>query len=676
MAASKIRGCQNLATIQTVAINQHIVALQQPACRRVNQQKGLGLTSPTLFLLLFFFTTTALQAQLRISPLPAAAPPAVAARLAPENLLAPLALQQGDTLELPFWDDFSYAGHQPDSMLWPHSNTTIRTDGLAIRPPSRGVITFDGVDALGQPYSQTNTSGPADNLLSAPINLGSLTAGERSSVYLSFFWQLQGRGERPDQLDSLKLFFMDSDSIWHQVWSQGGNPETDGTAFYQELLSLEQAGTQRGANFFHPGFRFMFRSYNRLNGQFDQWHLDWVYLNSGRNANNRYYDDQTISEGFPSLFAPYTALPIRQYFANPAAYTNTISFTFFNLLPPPPFLSGGETFDLRIRSEQNEPLATLASSQLVRTEQGELLDGQRYVSMRLPVNLAEALAPYSERDSLYLISRLQLNSLIEEQPFFARNDVLEITNVLHNYFAYDDGSAEFAAGLNGRGQRLAYRFRLQEQDTLTHISIYFPFYNRSSAGRAIILKVWTNLASLDDGNESLLYSQAVTVQQDAGIDGFITYQLHTPQVLQPGPFFIGFEQGSNGDLPIGFDRNTDSSAEIFYSTNGEDWENDFTEAGSLMLRPHFREGVDPLTLGLGDQHFPAVALYPNPTQGRLRVVSEARQLLLYDLQGRLVLQQQAQPQTELDLSQLQPGLYLLQLHYAKGVQTKRVVVVR
>ncbi|WP_161622715.1 T9SS type A sorting domain-containing protein [Cesiribacter andamanensis] len=614
-----------------------------------------------------------LQAQLRLSPLPLQQRAAhVSGKGSPA---ARLLATPGDTLSLPFWDDFSYSGYQPDSMRWPQSQTTIRTDGLAIRPPSWGVITFDGVLADGKPHNPTNLSGPADELVSAPLDLSGLSAAEQGSVWLSFFWQLQGRGERPDQLDSLKLFFLDSDTTWHQVWSQGGNPQTDATLFSQELLSLAQAGTARGVSFFHRGFRFKFQSFNRLNGQFDQWHLDWVYLNSGRSATNRYYDDQTVSEGFASLFAPYTALPISQYFASPGAYATTIDFTFFNLQPPPPFLSGGETFDLRIRSSEGEPITSLASSQLVRTEQGDLLEGQTYVNMRLPVNLAEALAPYADRDSLYLISRLQLNSLIEEQPFFARNDVLETTNVLHDYFAYDDGTAEFGAGLNGRGQRLAYRFQLAERDTLTHISIYFPYYNSSSAGRSLSLQVWTNLNGLGEGEDVLLYSQGVVAQQ-AGIDGFITYTLNTPQVLQPGAFFIGFEQTSAGDLPIGFDRNTDSHGEVFYSTNGQDWENTFTEAGSLMLRPHFRTGVDPQTLSVDDRLFPPVSLYPNPSRGQLRVESAARQLRLYDVQGRLVLSQPAEPRTELDLRHLRPGLYLLQLQYPQGIQTKRVVLVR
>ena len=95
-----------------------------------------------------------------------------------------------------------------------------------------------------------------------------------------------------------------------------------------------------------------------------------------------------------------------------------------------------------------------------------------------------------------------------------------------------------------------------------------------------------------------------------------------------------------------------------------------------MIRPRFNPDVDPETLSLPDDQFPAVKLYPNPTKDKLWVESEAQHLRLYDSQGRLILQQQSNARTLLQLENLPPGLYLLQLQYKKGIQSKRILLVR
>ncbi|WP_224995704.1 T9SS type A sorting domain-containing protein [Cesiribacter sp. SM1] len=578
----------------------------------------------------------------------------------------------GDSLLLPFWDDFSYRGQRPDSVLWPFNTTSTISYGEAINPPSWGVVTFDGVDANGTPYATTNTVGRTDSLQSAPIRLDALTDAEKSSVLFSFYWQLQGLGERPDQLDSLRLYFLDSDTVWHQVWSQGGNPDTDPTVFQQELINLQQIGTQRGVNFFHPGFTFKFQSFSRQNGQFDQWHIDWVYLNSGRNGAG-YYEDRAISSAFTSLFSPYTAIPKEQLFANPAAYLKAENLFVVHSLWQPG-VDEVLTYDLSVHTADNETVKVLESDRLLISNQGSLLRGQTYFTEDASGLTPADLAPLAERDSFTLVTRLLLRS---EEPleFFHRNDYLEISNPVKDYFAYDDGSAEISVSLNGRGQRLAYGFTLEEGDTLSSVSFYAPSFNTSANGSNLDLKIWTYLAGINGEADTLRYTQNVSVQRDAGVNGFVTYPLANPQVLRAGQFFIGFEQVTTNPVAVGFDLNTESTSQLYQSIDGIEWGATTSLQGSLMLRPHFGK-VDPLTLGVKEKIFPPVSIYPNPTQDRLRIESQAQRLRLYDYQGRLILQQAATPGTELRLGQLEPGLYLLQLVYKNGVQSKRVVVVR
>ncbi|AHM63237.1 hypothetical protein D770_24960 [Flammeovirgaceae bacterium 311] len=630
----------------------------------------------SLLLLLFAGSSFA---QLQVLPHPTASGGTVKVKLPKNGALKSgtgpvhgLALP-GDSLSLPFWDDFSYAGQRPDSVLWPFNTTSTISYGQAINPPSWGVATFDGIDANGTPYATTNSVGRTDSLQSAPIRLDMLAEPEKASVYLSFYWQLQGLGERPDQLDSLRLYFLDSDTIWHQVWSQGGNPDTDPAVFQQELISLQNSGNQRGVNFFHPGFRFKFQSFSRQNGQFDEWHLDWVYLNSGRNSEDRYYEDRAISSAFTSLFSPYTAIPKEQLFANPATYLKAENLFVVHSLWRPG-IDEVLTYDLSVHTENDEAVRVLESDRLLISNQGALLRGQSYFTEDASGLTAADLAPLAERDSFTLVTRLLLRSE-EPQEFFHRNDYLEIRNPVHDYFAYDDGTAEISVSLNGRGQRLAYGFTLEVADTLTGISFYAPSFNTSARGSNLDLKIWSNLAGVNGEEDVLRYTQNVNVQRQ-GVNGFVTYELNNPQVLQAGQFYIGLEQVTTDPVALGFDLNTDGNATLYQSTDGIEWSGTSSLEGSLMMRPHFKKGVDPLTLGVKNIIFPPLSIYPNPTRDRLWIESEARHLRLYDTQGRLMLAQPATARTELQLGHLQPGLYLLQLEYKQGVQSKRVLVVK
>lgn len=575
----------------------------------------------------------------------------------------------------PFWDDFSYYGQLPDTLLWQNDSSSTITYGLAHHPPSWGVVTLDGIDARGNPYNTTSSTGNTDQLTSKPIDLTVVMEEEQQSVYLSFFWQLQGLGERPDARDSLKLYFLDEEARWRLVWSQTGSSTTEAELFQQELISLTAAGADWNTSFFHEGFQLRFQSYSRQNGQYDQWHLDYIFLDKGRSANDLYYKDRAFSEAFPSLLQPYTAMPMQQFFANPAAYLrNQLPVTGFSFFDPAEGARDVVRYQLNIQSELGEPIQQNDSTTF--EEGNQPLTGQQYITEEEEGLAAGSLAPFSGRDSLYLVAILGMRSS-EDRPELARNNRLEIVSVLHDYFAYDDGSAEAAITLNGRGQRLAYRFTLEEADTLTAVSCYFPYYNTSTTGQVLNLKIWTALAGINGAEADVLrYTQRLEVQ-NTGMNRFVLDSLRNPQILGAGEFFIGFEQMGAAEVPIGFDRNTDNSVQVFQSINTEEWLTTFSEAGSPMIRAHFQNGVDPLTLGLAeDTYFPAVRLYPNPARDRLVVTSEAQSLRLYDPSGRLVLEQPATAETLLELGHLQPGLYLLQLSYKTGIQTKRVIIVR
>lgn len=68
------------------------------------------------------------------------------------------------------------------------------------------------------------------------------------------------------------------------------------------------------------------------------------------------------------------------------------------------------------------------------------------------------------------------------------------------------------------------------------------------------------------------------------------------------------------------------------------------------------------TFGVNDQH---LVLYPNPGQDRIRIQSDANDLLktsIYALTGQLMLQGDFQPNEDIDVSRLATGLYLVQVN--------------
>lgn len=87
-----------------------------------------------------------------------------------------------------------------------------------------------------------------------------------------------------------------------------------------------------------------------------------------------------------------------------------------------------------------------------------------------------------------------------------------------------------------------------------------------------------------------------------------------------------------------------------------------------------------LPLGVGNEVAPSFRLYPNPTNSMARVSLEAggiaSELLLTDLQGRVIQKHPLAPDSremELDLNDLQAGLYLVQLQGPGGRRVEKLV---
>ncbi|MCK9453240.1 MAG: T9SS type A sorting domain-containing protein [Bacteroidales bacterium] len=114
---------------------------------------------------------------------------------------------------LPFFDDFSTSNIYPDSQKWVDKHVFINKD-FPFLPPNTAAATFDVLNENGEVYPNASIRPfKADQLQSVLIRLDSVfnpspkALSPADSIYFSFFYQPQGRGDKPEKHDSLILQF-------------------------------------------------------------------------------------------------------------------------------------------------------------------------------------------------------------------------------------------------------------------------------------------------------------------------------------------------------------------------------------------------------------------------------------------------------------------------------------
>ncbi|HET9487953.1 MAG TPA: hypothetical protein VFO54_10975, partial [Chryseosolibacter sp.] len=211
--------------------------------------------------------------------------------------------KQAPPLVLPFFEDFSkpFKTGFADTSLWENNFNVWINDGMGVHPPTINVATFDALDSSGVAYNANDVllTGYTDTLTSKPIDLSesNLSLAERPTVYLSFFYQWQGNVEAPDENDFLQLDFKTAEEGgWKSVMTIFPKAEPDATVFYDTIIRIA------GDEYFHDRFQFRFRSFGRLSGPYDTWHVDYIYINKNRNINDMSFPDRALSTQLGPLF--------------------------------------------------------------------------------------------------------------------------------------------------------------------------------------------------------------------------------------------------------------------------------------------------------------------------------------------------------------------------------------
>ncbi|WP_038032716.1 T9SS type A sorting domain-containing protein [Thermonema rossianum] len=563
---------------------------------------------------------------------------------------APVQTATKKVLSLPFWDDFSYYSYstQTDGARWTAQNVLVNNN-LCIDPPTKGVATLDAFRSDGTTYdiSSPTLKGYSDTLQSLSIDLSSYNAG--SGLYLSFFWQAGGLGEAPDPEDFLVLQFLDDNGSWQEVWRRTGE-NNDSTTFTQTLIPIDQS------RFLHSNFRFQFIRYGRLTGTFDYWHLDYVYLNSGRNSNDIYYRDISTVNRPLRYFAGFSAIPLHHLSAG-FATTGKISTRLRNLDNNFRAL----TYQCRVYDSNNNVLLTLPVT-AVAPNAPLIFPGDDFRLEATPSPIPVPAGPTTLR-YCFEVNTSDDNTTIP--PYDLRvNDTICGETVLDDYYAYDDGSFEYVAGINQRFGKLGVRFVLPGglQAQLTAVDILFVPYKKDLTGQSFVLWVAKRLNAPAAADE-LLFQRAYPIEYPTSYGQVVRFPVDIyGTVMLSDTFYIGIQQTTDDFLAVAFDKDLDSHEHVFANVFGL-WEQNPDIRGSLFIRPVF--SPNPVTALTPPAE--AVRLFPNPASEQVQVegltapISACR---LRDLQGR----QHSCPWqgNRLFIGSLPPGFYVIELELSNG----------
>ena len=257
--------------------------------------------------------------------------------------------------------------------------------------------------------------------------------------------------------------------------------------------------------------------------------------------------------------------------------------------------------------------------------------------------------------------------LVTDEDDYKPNDTVIRYQVFHDYYAYDDGSAEFGYGISGEGTSnaaLAYQFRTFRKDTLRAVRMYFNRSLDNISQNYFLLTVWDHDSELNQPGELIYSMQGHRPEYSDELNKFITYAFDTLLIVSD-VYYVGWIQTTNDLLNVGFDRNTNSKSKLFYNL-GQEWFNTSFE-GSLMIRPVLGKA---LSWPASASSYPEynIRLYPNPASDYVRIElpseleNQSFTVGIYTLQGKLVYQDQCKKQM-IAVNHLLPGLYLLRMDF-------------
>ena len=585
-------------------------------------------------------------------------------------------------LFLPFFEDFSNYTCFPDKKHFTDKQAFINNT-YPLFPPSIGVATLDALNEEGKIYPHLNSSFKgADTLTSCFIRMDYILLADTlkkitqaDSLYFSFYFQPGGGGmsgssagerigNQPDANDSLVLEFgymKAGEPIWDHIWSTGGFSlsswisENPLEFFKQILIPITND------NYLCDSFRFRFRNYASLEpqqgisgweGNVDQWHIDYIRLDINRTKDDKFTNDLAFVSPTTSFLKNYQAMPWKQFqyadmkpnFTNQLANLNSTPRT--------------ATYKYSITRSGNSVTPDYVTG---------AIDIDPYTTSGIQTKPEQAFPVISFKPSLNDTATFKITHIFQNTAgtdFALANDTCVFEQKFLNYYAYDDGTAEYGYCINNVYNRayLALKIPLRVADELSGVQMWFNHTKNSENEQAIFsIMVW------DDNNgepgDKIYEMEGLRPQFTSQFLNFFTYKFDE-KIRVSGTIWVGFRQQGNVQLNIGFDQNTDSRAFFRFKT-----QNDWTISaykGTPMIRPCFGD-----TFYSVPENAPIsnIKVFPNPTNGELRVMSgelKVENVEVFDIYGRKQKaeskKQKAEGEIVINIGNLSAGIYFLRVN--------------
>lgn len=569
-----------------------------------------------------------------------------------------------DTLNLPFFDDFSTSVRYPDSSKWLNNQVYVNNHFPEL-PPTLNVATFDVLDEFGIPYNYTinkNYKSAGDSLISQPINLKDSSGVPyvlSDSIIFSFFYQANGFGYHLNAEDSLRLFFKADNNSWIKVWTVAGQSAT--TPFEHVAIAIDNE------NFLHDDFQFMFTTYTRQVGNANHWHIDYVMLDAGRSVLEDTYNDYAIQSTPTSLLKEFNTMPYSHFMVNPnALVADSVYVRASNL--------DGNDKNIEIRHEAYYGVTELTNTAFSANANNIL--SQSSSERRLPRYTITGL---SGPDPIVIDRMIEIRErgILND---FKDNDRIEVTQEFYDYYAYDDGTAERGFGFDHNSNpsnfpgEIAYEFNITKRDTLYAISTYFNEAVYDVSDRRFNYRIWKSLEGVNGDNVDSVIYESIELNPDYNTvndqRAFSAHYIDTLLVLDPGRYYIGWYQRTIFNLDIGWDMNCGNSrypyspsAHLYYRVL-EGWTNADLPNGTLMMRPHFGSSR-PLHVGVKEvEQVPVPLLYPNPASDVVHFDQRMEEVTLLNASGQIL--RSLESVSSIDISDHDPGVYFVRLVTESG----------
>jgi hypothetical protein len=304
--------------------------------------------------------------------------------------------------------------------------------------------------------------------------------------------------------------------------------------------------------------------------------------------------------------------------------------------------------------------------------------------------------PDLKTKEMVIVSKVVLNTSDGTDPNISipgvnlkQNDTIVGENVLSNYYAYDDGTAEYTVYMNKTFGRTAVRFDLNQPDTIVAVQLNINPILTNIEGQPFTILVWDD----DNGKPgNIIAQQSFKVKYPANRNGFTNFEFDYGVPVR-NTVYVGWLQISQDYIGVGLDKNYKRENKIFTNTSREWVAYSDTKKDSTSTLASVFEGVPMLRVVVGSKILPPNlrpldknilatdptttdnwAIYPNPTNGLLNWKGEGvQQVTVMGLTGSVILETKNIAQKSVDLSELPAGQYIIRLSNERKSLVQKVL---